>query len=515
MRKGAALLALICLAAGPSRSGGESVLRARLNSDIASTDPGTRRDENTDTVTMHIVEGLVAFRENGQDVAPMLAKSWRVSPDGRTYDFQLRSGVRFHNGAPLTSSEVVWSIRRYLKPETHWRCYSDFAPGGSIQVSSVEATEPLTVRIQLARAAPGFLREIARIDCAAMGIIHPASLNRDGSWRGPIGTGPYVMGGWQRNQYVDLWRFPGYAALPGPRDGNTGGKHALVNHLRFMIIPDDVAAQGALMRGDLDVLDDVLPRSVSYLSKNPGIRIVKTPVADNYVVLLQSKDPILRDVRLRRAIYLSLDLPGMVKMLTNGYTQPNGSLVPSVSRFHSAAHRFTDNRNLVEARRLVKLSGYQGQPIVLVTNHRYPSMFDAAILVQAFAREAGINIQIETVDWATQFSRYLSGNYSAMIHSFSARIDPSQTYGSFIGDGRDKRKVWTDPEAQRLLRDSMDAPDEGHRQAAFDQLNALMYRDRPVIMLYNSTRLTALRASVTGYQGWPTAYQRLWGVRPQ
>ena len=115
------------------------LLRARLNSDIVSTDPGTRRDENTDGVLLHIVEGLVASREDGS-VGPMLASRWSISADGRIYTFALRPEVVFHNGAPLTSAEVVWSLQRYLKPETRWRCLDVFGPKGIARVVSVKRT---------------------------------------------------------------------------------------------------------------------------------------------------------------------------------------------------------------------------------------------------------------------------------------------------------------------------------------------------------------------------------------
>jgi peptide/nickel transport system substrate-binding protein len=96
-------------------------LRVRLNSDIRSTDPASSlRDENTDTVVQHMVEGLVAFRENAA-VAPLLAEKVDISEDGKTYTFTLRQGVRFHNGATLTSEDVLWSWKRYLEADSKWR----------------------------------------------------------------------------------------------------------------------------------------------------------------------------------------------------------------------------------------------------------------------------------------------------------------------------------------------------------------------------------------------------------
>src|SRR5882724_1311482 len=115
------LLLAALLPARPAQA--ETLLRARLNADIISTMPGMRRDENTDAVLLHIVEGLVAYREDGS-VGPMLAKSWSLSQDGRIYTFALRDGVNFHNGAKLAADDVLWSFHWYLNPANHWRCLS-------------------------------------------------------------------------------------------------------------------------------------------------------------------------------------------------------------------------------------------------------------------------------------------------------------------------------------------------------------------------------------------------------
>jgi peptide/nickel transport system substrate-binding protein len=136
------------------------VLRSRLNADLVSSNPGVLRDENTDVVLAHVVEGLVANREDGR-VGPMLAKGWDISADGKTYTSHLRSGVVFHNGAPLTAADAVWSLKRYFDKKTHWRCYSDLR--GIVHFEAVTAPDPMTVRVTLDRPAPLFL---TRVDCA-------------------------------------------------------------------------------------------------------------------------------------------------------------------------------------------------------------------------------------------------------------------------------------------------------------------------------------------------------------
>jgi peptide/nickel transport system substrate-binding protein len=489
-----------------------SMLRARLNADIASSDPGMKRDANTDAVLLHVVEGLVALREDGS-VGPMLASSWTVSPDGRTYRFALRHGIRFHNGAPLTSADVKWSLDRYLAPDSHWRCKSDLSAKGIAAVTVIDTPDPDTVDIVLDRPAPLFLATLARLDCGGTGITHRASVGPDGAWLYPIGTGPFRWGEWRHNQYIDLVKYDGYRPLPGGTDGNAGGKHALVERVRFSVIPDGSAASAALLRGSLDVLDALAPNELGTIAGAPGIKQDSAMSADFYGILLQTGAPILRDVRLRRALALSLDVAALTRVVTHGTGVPDSSPVPAANAFYGAAERVLVKRDLATARALVKASGYRGEPIELMTSHSPPEMYDAAILVQAMARDAGINIEIVSLDWATQFARYSSGDYQATMFGFSARMDASQMFGVLIGDrATDPRKVWNSPQAIDLLHQSVVTGDRAQRQKIFDQLEARFRSEVPAIVLYNTRRVTALRTPVTGYRAWSAQTQRLWNV---
>src|SRR5215207_2851035 len=116
--------------------------------DIRSTNPGVNRDNTTDGVVLNIVEGLVAYHENGT-VGPLLARSIVTSPDGLTYIFKLRTNVKFHNGEPMTSADVLWSWKRYMDPKTDWRCLSEFDGRSGVKVTSVTAPDAQTIVMQL------------------------------------------------------------------------------------------------------------------------------------------------------------------------------------------------------------------------------------------------------------------------------------------------------------------------------------------------------------------------------
>ncbi len=232
-----------------------------------------------------------------------------------------------------------------------------------------------------------------------------------------------------------------------------------------------------------------------------------------FVILLQSGTPVLRDVRLRRALALSLDVAALTRVATHETAMADSSPIPAVSPYYGTVQRPLIQRDLLLARTLVKESGYKGEPIQLMTSHSPPEMYDVAIVVQAMAREAGINIEIVSLDWATQLSRYSSGNYEATIFGFSSRLDPSLMFGVLIGDRKaDPRKVWNTPEAIALFNQSVAAGDTKARQAVFDRMEAAFRRDVPAIILYNSRRVTSMRSTVTGYRSWPGQTQRLWNV---
>jgi peptide/nickel transport system substrate-binding protein len=509
-------LLLACVPNGARAEEGDPqrapILRARLNSDIVSSDPGTRRDENTDGVLLHIVEGLVGSREDGS-VGPMLASRWSISPDGRVYTFALRPEVVFHNGAPLTAAEVVWSLQRYLKPETRWRCLEVFGPNGIARVLSVRAADPHTVAVTLDRAAPMFLTTLARADCGATGILHPDSVGPDGSWQAPIGTGPFQLGEWRHNEFVQLKRFPRYAALPGSRDGNIGGKHALVDELRFLVIPDTSAARAALVRGSLDVIDNLYPSDLMGIRGRKDLSFQSVRILDCYSLLMQTQDPVLRDVRIRTAIALTIDAAALAKAITRGTATANNSPIPAASPFYHPVEARLRAVDLEKARQLLKAAGYDGRAIRIITSRRDPQMFDTAVVVQAMAAQAGIQLQIDTLDWPAHLERYTTGHYQMMVESFSARLDPTLSFALFIGDKRrEPRKTWDTQRARGLLDEATRTIDPAVRQTIFDQLSTDFLEQVPAIVLFNSARLSVVRAAVTGHQNWMSGLPRLWGV---
>ncbi|MFE0753741.1 ABC transporter substrate-binding protein [Inquilinus sp. NPDC058860] len=511
-------LSLLALAAALGLSGTawaappSDTIRVQLNGDLRSTDPGTKRDDNTDAVILHVVEGLVAYREDAT-VGPMLADSVAVSDDGKTYTFTLRDGVKFQNGAPMTSAEVVWSWKRWLDPKTEWRCLPEFDGRGRMKIESVEALDPKTVVFKLNTPSALFLTTMARTDCAEGAVIHPDSVGPDGKWIAPIGTGPYRLEKWEPGQYVILKRFADYASRGGERDGYTGGKQALAETVRFTIIGDPAAAKTALLAGDIDLVPDVSVADKAEIDGQKGVRTELTQTLSMSAILIQTRDPLLKDVRLRKALALAIDNTQIAQAVTQGTSPPNPSVIPAASPYYTDVERQGYGADVEQAKALLAEAGYTGQPIKMLVNRKYQSVYDTAILAQALAQQAGINIELEVLDWGAQLDRYTSGQYQTMSFSYSARMDPALSYEMVSGPkDTQPRKVWENPEALKLIQDAMVTSDPKQRQAIFDQLHKLQIADVPLIVTYNGAEIAALSDRLEGYKPWVASKPRLWNV---
>ena len=505
------LLSLAC-ASQPSLAGG--TIHIALGGDLRSTQPGVNRDDFTDAVLSHVVEPLVTLRED-LSVAPLLAESVERSPDGLTYTFRLRPGLRFHDGTPLTADIVRWNWQRYLDPATQWSCRSQFDEDGVAPVRSVEAPDADTIVFTLARPSPLFLTLVASLQCLP-GAYAPSSLGPDGAWRAPVGTGPFAFHEWRRGRDVTLRRNPHYVARSEPPDGLAGDRTPLPDVLRFIVIPDVTASIEAFNAGQVHVLPNLSPNVVKSVNSRPGVALVPQQLLGWTVLLLQTRSAPLDDVRVRRAVAHALDRAQMARIATGGHGRANPSAVPTGSGWRSAAHDAFPAYDPSRARALLREAGYRGEPIVIQTNRHYPNMYDNAVMAQALMQAAGINARIEVLDWATQLSNYQRGRFQISSFSYSARFDPALTYDLLLGDKRERATVqWESASARGLLARTL-AEDEGAvRRQLFAELHAAMAADVPIIGLYNGVGITAVGPGVEGYRTWPGSTPILWGTSKQ
>lgn len=487
-------------------------LRVYLDADIRSTDPGVNRDANTDSVVLQMVEGLVGYDARGE-TKPLLAQTITVSQDGLTYTFRLREGVKFHNGETMTADDVVWSWKRYLDPKTNWRCLPDFDGRIGLKVESVTALDPLTVEIRISEPSPLFLANIARSDCGMTAIVHRSSVKADGSWDKPIGTGPFKLGEWRQREYIQLVKFADYANKGGSPDGYVGSKRPLVDEVRFVIISDPATAKAALVRGDIDILPRLPYAEASELKADANLNVTVAPGLAPMTFTIQTRDPVLSNVKVRQAIAAAINFDELVGSVTYDLAKPNTSLVPVVSSYYGDVQKKSFGYDPGRAKRLLKEAGYKGEKITIITNKRNQSNFDAAIVLQSMLQNVGLNATVEVLEWGAQQDRWQKGNYQMMAFSYSSRMDAALSYEAVMGPKDSQpRKVWEDKAALELLGQVTAETRNEERQKLFDQLHDAMIEQVPLIPIFNILTVGASRKNVKGFSSNVFGAPLLWEV---
>ena len=491
------------------------VLNITLTADIRGLDGG-RTDNNTDSVLYHIYDPLVAVRDD-LTVGPALAESWDISEDGKTYTFHLKQGATYHNGDKVVAADFKWLWERRMASaegsDAPWLCIPVFDGSRTTKVESVEAPDDTTMVFNLAAPSGLFLVQLADPVCNIW-IASPKNVDADNKWieGSAIGSGPFKLNEWRKEQYISLTRFDDYVPAPGEKSGHSGDRTAYVDEARFVIIPDKTAAETALFAGQVDVVSTISPARVEDMKAN-GATILSSPGLSITAILLQTNDPVLNP-KMRLAIAHALDFRQIAAAQTVGMTEFNPSGVPQSSAMFDES--FVDSwpeYDIEKSKQLQAEAGYKGEVIKIQTNQRYIGMYNNAVVIQAMLAQAGINLELEVLDWAAQLDNFFAGKFQMQSWGYSARPDPLVLYGMFTGDKVNFPSYqWGDEKAQELLKTATNTQDLAERKAILKELQDLMAEQVPMLGLYYFPVIEAISSKLVGYTSWPLDRPRAWGV---
>ena len=250
-------------------------------------------------------------------MTPSLAESWSTSPDGLTYEFVLRKGVKFHNGDDLTSEDVKFSFARYRgtsKAILHER------------VASVETPDAQHIRFKLKQPWPDFLTFY--LGATGANWIMPKKyiekMGDDGFKKAPIGAGPYKFVSFTPGLELTFEAFDQYWR-----------KTPNVKTLVFRVIPDEATRLAALKRGEVDIVYSIRGELAEELQRSKGLSLKPTAIQATFWLLFADQwDPKSpwHDLRVRQAAYLAIDHKGINEALTLGFSKITGSIVPDHRR---------------------------------------------------------------------------------------------------------------------------------------------------------------------------------------
>lgn len=490
-------------------------LKLARTSDLRSLD-GSRQDANTDTVLNHLYDPLVAYRAD-LTVGPVMAESWEKSDEGKTWTFTLREGATYHDGSPVRAADFVWLWDRYQtsgeRTGTPWLCAPVFDGSGSLKVNAVTAPDDRTLVFELDAPNPLFLVRLADQICHIM-AISPNNVDEEGNWieGSAIGSGPFKMKEWKKDQYLALEKFEAYSPVDAPASGYAGNRTVYVDEVQFVVVPDANAAETALFSGQLDIVSQLQPDRIADVEAKGGI-VLSAPGLSLTAVLLQTEDPLLSDVRLRRAIAHAIDLEQLTEIKTAGLTEPNPSGVPLSSAIYGEAFKVWPAYDPEKARALLAEAGYDGETITIEANKHYVGMYDNAVLLQAMLSAVGINAEIEVLDWAAQLDNFFSGKFQMSSFGYSQRTHPVVIYGMLMGDKTQYPTAqWDDEEANALYDKIAAEADADARAEMLAELQAMMAEQVPILPLYYAPVIEIVSPKVKGYSSWSLGQPRAWGV---
>ncbi len=467
-------------------------------------DPHFSTSIATRNVAMHIFEQLVTRDENN-GVIPELAERWEISPDGLTYTFKIRSGVKFHDGKELTSADVKASFERYKRV--------GLAKVTLNPVVGMEAPDATTFVLKVDKPQPVFLEELSAF-VVPIAIVPAEQASRDGGKLDLVGTGPYQFVEWVPDSHIRVKRFAGYqpdARYKGS-DGFGGRKQAWFETIDFKIVKEAGARVAGLESGQLQIIEDLPAESAKRLASNKRIAIHDLKNFWLHGAWVNHHRPPTNDLRVRRAIQLALDMEEIMEIATDGaYTLQPGLQYPGNPYYVTDGKQYYDARDPKKAAALLKEAGYKGEELVIITNSSYQSMFKAAQIVSEQLKAIGMKVRVDVFDWATAMNHrrnkdawnlWFTGQGSGpSVGPFSALKDVvSPQNNQFVAD----------PELDKLFADLVSGATFEARKASFGKFQDRVYEQVLFLKFGDLIRKQAALANVKGFV--PYRIPRLWNV---
>ena len=503
------LLSLIVGAVGCGVDNTEA-LRVGNGAEPQELDPHIISGALEHRIVAALFEGLADVDPETLEPVPAVAESWEVSADRRVYTFFLRPTAAWSNGDPVTAQDFVYSWRRILTPALgseyaymlncikNAKAYqegkiTDFSEVG------VRAVDPRILEVTLNDPTPYFLSMQMHFTYFP---VHRPTIERFGriderntKWTRPgnlIGNGAFTLKRWIPNNALEV--------VKNERYWNA----AQVRLPRIVFYPIDniMTEERSFRTGQLHLTSSVpIPKIAVYQSQNPDLIHLDPYLATYFYRLNVTRAP-LNDVRIRRALAMSIDRKSLVENVLKGGQLPAYALtVPGAGGYTCAS---AIEYNVQEARRLLAEAGYpdgQGMPrIELLYNTSESHKLVAEALQRMWKKNLGIDIALVNQDWKVYLATLKNLDYQiARAGWIGDYNDPNNFLECFLTNGGNNRTGWSSKEYDDLIAEATRTPDNEARLAIFQRAERILLDEVPIIPIYYYTQIYLKSAAV---QGW-------------
>jgi peptide/nickel transport system substrate-binding protein len=453
-------------------------------------------------------------------VQPQMVDTWEVSTDGLHYTFSLRQGLQFHDGTPVTAEDAVASLRRWGQKDALGKQLMR----ATAQLAAVDNT---TFRLDLKEPFALVLDALAK-PSSNVPFIMPARLARtpaDEQIKEVIGSGPFkfVPEEWQPGHRVVYVRNPDYVPRAEPASFGAGGKQVYVDRVEWLNIPDRATASAALTAGEVDYWEDPPVDFVSQLEKNPNITVGFVDAMGTQGWLRPNHlYPPFSDKRARQALLYILDQETYLRAAIGNpkFWRKCAAYFICGSPWESeaGAEPFTKPREanvswlyLEKAKQLLKEAGYDGRPVVLLDPTDRPDIHAATLVTRELLTKAGVNVDLQPMDWSTLVSRRAEkkppaeGGWNLILTWWLAADVFSPAINAGVASDCDQAWFgWPCSEQMEKLRaEWVRTQDSAKKKELTDEIQRLAYEEVPYVSWGQWSLPAAYRTYVKGVLPFP------------
>ncbi len=510
---------------GGGGEGGDTFTFGRARDSI-SLDPINATDGESLIVARQVFDGLLDFAPESTDVVPALAAEVPTPEEGGlVYTFDLREGVKFHDGTPFNADAVVFNFDRWKNTNNEFHVggggnSSDFAYysvmfGGfddDSVIESVEAVDEYTVRFRLKEPQGPFLRNIAM---SPFGIASPQAIQEDAEnfWQNPVGTGAFRFESWDKGSEVRLsanedW----WGSDVSPEEGGGGPN---VDSVVFRSIPDNTARVAALSGNQLSGADGLTPDDVPTVEENENLKIdERPPLTIGYLAMNTQKEP-FDDPLVRQAVTHAINVPAIIDAFYGEQGDiASAAMPPTVPYFNDQLEPYPYDPD--RARQLLEEAG---MPDGFETDLWYlsvprPYMPNGRGIAQAMQQdlaEVGINVELVTREFGTYLEETGRGEHSiAQLGWTGDNGDPDNFLNELLSSAAATEEnaqniaFYRNPEVDELLNTGQTSIDDAERERVYLRAQEIIYEDAPWLPIAYTTPPVGLQRQVEGYQPSPT-----------
>lgn len=467
-----------------------------MNTDVQSMDPQIQNDTTSEQVVKMLYNTLLKFEDDGTVVGD-LAESWSVSEDKLTWTFNLKQGVKFHNGKELTSADVKATFDRALNAEAGGLRTTEIIK----MFTAVEAPDPYTVTI----TTDGPYGPMESLMCnMSLGIMDADYIEQYGldlgtSVEGENGTGPFKVVSWERDQEIVVERFDDYFGTP-----------AKLQTVVYTVIPEAASRVIALETGEVDVIDKPTDEDLARLEADTeNFTVLRKPTISQRLFRFGCNDPIISNTKVRQAIVYAIDRQAIIDALFTGSAYPSTAPLAPVTFGYSDLGEIEQDLEL--AKSLLAEAGYpDGFDTKIITTERYQNGIELAEIISQQLAEIGINAKIEVWEWSAlsaSWNGITADEFDQPIFIMGAGPSMRDADGGLRGlyttseTGLNDRNYgfYSNAEVDALIEQGMQETDQQKRVEIYKEAMEILYREDPVAFwLFDMYGLAITSSKVEG-----------------